>query len=123
MHRAALGDIELEYETVGCGEHVVLIHHGAGADWFAPLCDEPILTRRYCLVRYHRQGYAGSSPLAGELTFSREAETFRALMGHRRVTRAHIVGHSASGCMSLQIALDVPEIVHSVVRWSWFDGH
>jgi hypothetical protein len=32
MLRATLGDIELEYETVGSGEHVVLIHHGAGAD-------------------------------------------------------------------------------------------
>jgi pimeloyl-ACP methyl ester carboxylesterase len=115
MHRAALGDIELEYETVGSGEHVLLIHHGAGADWFAPLCDEPILIQRYCLVRYHRQGYAGSSPLTGELTFSREADTFRALMRHLGIRRAHIVGHSASGCMSLQIALDASDLVHSVV--------
>ena len=115
MHRAALGDIELEYETVGSGEYVVLIHHGAGADWFAPLCEDPILTQRYCLVRYHRQGYAASSPLTGELTFSREADTFRALMRYLGIGRAHIVGHSASGCMSLQVALDAPEIVHSVM--------
>lgn len=115
MHRAALGDVDLAYETVGSGEHVVLIHHGAGADWFAPLCDEPILTERYRLVRYHRQGYAASSPLAGQLTFSREADSFRALMRHLGIHRAHIVGHSASGCLSLQIALDAPELVHSVV--------
>lgn len=115
MHRAVLGDIELEYETVGSGEHVVLIHHGAGADWFAPLCDEPVLTERYCLVRYHRQGYAASSPLAGQLTFAREADSFRTLMRHLGIHRAHIVGHSASGCLCLQIALDAPEIVRSVV--------
>lgn len=115
MHRAALGDIELEYDTVGHGEHVVLIHHGAGADWFAPLFDESMLTQRHRLVRYHRQGYAGSSPLTGELTFSREAETFRALMRHLDIRRAHIVGHSASGCMCLQIALDASDLVHSVV--------
>jgi 3-oxoadipate enol-lactonase len=57
--------MELEYELTGRGEDVVLIHHGAGADWFAPLCDEPVLTGRYRLLRYHRAGYAGSSRLAG----------------------------------------------------------
>jgi pimeloyl-ACP methyl ester carboxylesterase len=114
-HRAVLGDVELEYESVGSGEPVVLIHHGAGADWFAPLCDEPILTERYRLVRYHREGYASSSPLAGQLTFSREADSFRALMRHLVIPRAHIVGHSASGCLCLQIAMEAPEIVHSIV--------
>jgi pimeloyl-ACP methyl ester carboxylesterase len=115
MHRAVLGDIELEYDRIGSGEHVVLIHHGAGPDWFAPLCDERALSERYCLVRYHRQGYAASSPTAGQLTFSREADSFRALMQDLGIHRAHIVGHSASGCLCLQIALDATEIVHSVV--------
>lgn len=114
MHRAALPDVELEYETQGSGEHVVLIHHGAGADWFAPLFDEPSLIDRYCLVRYHREGYAGSSRLAGQLTFEREAETFRALMRYLGIERAHVVGHSASGCIALQLGLDAPDIVHSI---------
>ena len=115
MRRATLADIELEYETVGTGEPVVLVHHGAGADWFAPLCDEPILTERYCLVRYHRQGYAGSSPLTARLTFAREAETFRSLMKHLGIEHAHVVGHSASGCIAMQFALDASAIVHSLV--------
>ena len=115
MLRATLQDMELEYELRGHGEHVVLIHHGAGADWFAPLCDEPVLTRRYCLLRYHRAGYAGSSRLAGALTFEREAASFEALMHHLGVERAHIVGHSASGCLCLQFALNAPDLVHSVV--------
>jgi hypothetical protein len=40
MLRAALGDVVLAYELRGSGDSVVLIHHGAGVDWFAPLCDE-----------------------------------------------------------------------------------
>ena len=115
MVLAALPDIELEYELAGNGEHIVLVHHGAGADWFAPLCEEPVLIGRHCLIRYHRAGYAGSGRLAGPLTFEREAVTFRALMGHLGIQRAHIVGHSASGCLCLQFALDAPDIVHSVV--------
>jgi hypothetical protein len=50
MHRAHLPDVELEYEMRGGGEDVVLIHHGAGADWFAPLLAEPSLVERYRLA-------------------------------------------------------------------------
>jgi pimeloyl-ACP methyl ester carboxylesterase len=114
MDRAALDGVELEYEIRGAGEPVVLVHHGAGADWFGPLLEEPALTRRYRLLRYHRAGYAGSSPLVAPLTFAREAAVFRALMLHLELDRVHVVGHSASGCIALQIALDVPDIVQSV---------
>jgi pimeloyl-ACP methyl ester carboxylesterase len=93
---------------------VVLIHHGAGADWFAPLLEERALTDRFCLVHYHRPGYAGSSPLAAPLTFEREAVTFRRFLRAIDVTQAHVVGHSASGCMALQFALDAPDIVRSL---------
>jgi pimeloyl-ACP methyl ester carboxylesterase len=114
IDRAALDGVELEYEVRGAGEPVVLVHHGAGADWFSPLLEEPALTGRYRLLRYHRAGYAGSSPLVPPLTFAREAAVFRALMRHLGLDRVHVVGHSASGCIVLQFALDVPDIVQSV---------
>lgn len=114
LDRAALGDVELEYEIRGAGEPVVLVHHGAGADWFKPLLEEPVLNRRYRLLRYHRAGYAGSSPLSAPLTFAREAANFRALLRHLGIERAHVVGHSASGCLALQMALEVPASVHSL---------
>jgi hypothetical protein len=61
MDRAAFGGIELEYEMRGAGEDVVFVHHGAGADWFNPLFEEPALAGRFRLLRYHRAGYAGSA--------------------------------------------------------------
>jgi pimeloyl-ACP methyl ester carboxylesterase len=114
MERAHLDGAELEYELRGDGDLVVFVHHGAGADWFQPLFSEPILTDRFRLLRYHRSGYAGSSTLVGELSFTREAATFRELMRHLGAARAHVVGHSASGCIALQMALDAPECVHSL---------
>jgi pimeloyl-ACP methyl ester carboxylesterase len=114
MHRAVLADVVLAYDLRGTGDSVVLIHHGAGLDWFAPLCGEPALASRFSLLRYHRAGYGRSSRLAGPLTFQQESNTFRALMRHLGIQRTHLVGHSASACICLQIALDVPEIVHSV---------
>jgi pimeloyl-ACP methyl ester carboxylesterase len=114
MDRAALDGIELEYEIRGAGEPVVLVHHGAGADWFSPLLEEPAIIGSFRLLRYHRAGYAGSSPLVAPLTFEREAAVFRALMRHLGLDRAHVLGHSASGCIALQFAMDVPDIVQSV---------
>jgi pimeloyl-ACP methyl ester carboxylesterase len=114
MKLATLGSVELEYDIVGSGEPVVFVHHGAGADWFAPLCREPSLTSRYRLVRYHRVGYAGSSPLVPPLTFAREARNFRDLMAYLDIERAHVVGHSASACIALQFALDAPRQTQSL---------
>jgi pimeloyl-ACP methyl ester carboxylesterase len=113
-NRAAVAGLELAYDTRGSGEHVVLVHHGAGAEWFAPLVEEPALCEHFCLVHYHRAGYASSSPLPGRLTFEQEAETFRGLMQVLGISRAHVVGHSASACIALQCALDAPDIVHSL---------
>jgi pimeloyl-ACP methyl ester carboxylesterase len=90
------------------------ITHGAGANWFAPLLDEPLLTGRFTLLHYHRAGYAGSSPLPGPLTFKQEAEIFRGLTRALGIARAHVVGHSASGCIAPQIAIDAADIVQSL---------
>lgn len=103
MDKATLDGVELEYEIRGAGEPVVLVHHGAGIDSFNPLLEEPALSG-YRLIRYHRAGYAGSSPPVAPLTFAQEAARFRALLRYLGIDRAHIVGHSASGCIALQIA-------------------
>jgi 3-oxoadipate enol-lactonase len=44
-----------------------------------------------------------------------EAARCRALMRHLGIGRAHVVGHSSSGNMALQLALDAPEAVRSLV--------
>lgn len=65
MNRAAVDGVELEYEILGAGETVVLVHAGVLPHWFKPLLKQPVLTTRYRLVSYHRAGYAGSSRMAG----------------------------------------------------------
>jgi pimeloyl-ACP methyl ester carboxylesterase len=114
MERAALEGIELEYEVWGAGEPVVLIHPGHFADWFAPLLDEPALTDHYCVLRYHRVGCAGSSHITGPVSLAQHAAHCRSLMRHLGSARAHVVGHSSSGNVALQLALDAPGAVHSL---------
>ncbi len=114
MKRAVLENIELEYEIVGAAEPVVLIHPGHFADWFTPLLGEPALTDHYRVVRYHRVGCAGSSHLAAPVSVAQSAAHCRSLMRHLGIERAHIVGHSSSGNVALQLALDAPDAVHSL---------
>ena len=105
MNRAAFGGIELEYEVRGAGEHVVLVHHGAGADWFNPLFEEPALAGRFRLLRYHRAGLCPQQPTGrGRSLFERRRPGSPRLMRHLGIGRAHLVGHSASACIALQIA-------------------
>jgi pimeloyl-ACP methyl ester carboxylesterase len=114
MERAVVDGISLEYAVAGEGEPVVCIHGSFVADTFRPLLAEPGLAGRYRLVRYRRRGYAGSSPAAEPISITGEAADARALLRHLGVARAHVVGHSYGGAVALQLALDRPELVHSL---------
>ena len=114
MKRAALDGVELEYEVYGDGEPVVLIHPGIFADWFDPLIREGALAGRHALLHYHRAGCAGSSHLTGPVSVADHATHSRLLMKHLGIARAHVVGHSSSGNVALQLALDAPECVQSL---------
>src|SRR5262249_2146971 len=109
MDRAALEDVELEYEVRGAGAPVVLIHPGHFADWFTPLLDEPALRDHYRMLWYHRVGCAGSSHIACAVSLAQHAAHCRSLMRHVGIERAHVVGHSSSGNVALQLALEAPE--------------
>jgi pimeloyl-ACP methyl ester carboxylesterase len=115
MKRAPVTGGELEYEIRGSGEPVLLIHGGFIAASYVPLMREPALAN-YRLIRYHRRGYAGSTEHRAGATFSiaEEAADALELLGHLRIERAHIVGHSYGGVIALQLAHDAPAVVQSL---------
>ena len=59
MQRAQVNGAELEYDVVGSGEPLLLIHGGLLADAFFPLLAEPRIASSYRVVSYHRRGFAG----------------------------------------------------------------
>jgi pimeloyl-ACP methyl ester carboxylesterase len=115
MPRALVDGAELEFELTGTGEPVLLIHGALIAEAYAPLCAEPALNSRYQLVRYHRRGYAGSSPIKAPFSIGQQAADCRALLKYLGIQRAHVVGHSSGGVIALRLALDAPEVVHSLI--------
>ena len=115
MQRARVNGAELEFEVMGTGEPVLLIHGAFIAEAYAPLCAEPAVNSRYRLVRYHRRGYAGSSTVRAPFSLAEQAADCRALLRHLGIGHAHVVGHSSGGVIALRLALDAPEVVHSLV--------
>jgi pimeloyl-ACP methyl ester carboxylesterase len=104
----------LEYEDSGTGEPVICIHGAFIADTFRPLQFERSMVDRYRLISYHRRGYVGSGPIGGTASLADEVHDCCALLAHLGVRLAHVIGHSFGGVVALQLALKVPQLVHTL---------
>lgn len=114
--RCAVNGGEVEYEDRGRGEPVLLIHGAHIAGSYLPMMREPALAG-HRLIRYHRRGFAGSTPAAGppDDYIKRAAADAVALLEHLDAQPAHVVGHSSGGLIALELGLDAPELVRSLV--------
>ncbi len=115
MEQLDVNGATMQYEVHGQGEPILLIHLSGLADGLAtPLLGQPELASRYQLIHYYRRGYGGSSRGSQPLTAGVEAADAAALLRHLGVKTAHVVGHSYGGSIALQLAVDAPELVHSL---------
>ena len=105
----------LEYEVCGEGEPVLLIHGSQVAGAFLPLMAEPVLADRFRLIRYHRRGFAGSARHTGPFGIEQQARDALRLAQELGLERVHVVGHSYGAVTALQLALEAPSAVHSLV--------
>lgn len=116
MEHAKVNGIELAYEVVGSGEAMLLIHGAHIADALEPLVTEPAL-EGFQHVRYHRRGLGGSTrpAVAGPTSVPEQAQDAVGLLDHVGVDRAHMVGHSFGGMIALELAVQHPARVASLV--------
>ncbi len=115
MEHLKVDDVVIEYEAHGEGEPVLLIHLSVLADGLAtPLLVQSELSARYRLIYYSRRGYMGSSLGSQPLSPAFEAGDAAALLRYLGVKTAHVVGHSLGGSIALQLAVDAPDLVHSL---------
>jgi pimeloyl-ACP methyl ester carboxylesterase len=114
LQKMTVNGAELEYEVSGSGDPVLLIHGTGVAATFAPTMTQPSMAK-YRLIRYHRRGFAGSSRAPVPFSMKDQAADAAALLKALDIQRAHIVGHSFGGAVALQLALDQPAMVRSLV--------
>jgi pimeloyl-ACP methyl ester carboxylesterase len=110
-------DAQIEYDEQGNGDLELLpIQGGLVCDAFQPLVSELTLTssNRFRIVNFHRRGYGGSSRATFPFSIEDQAKDCLAVMDNLDLKRTHIVGHSLSGLIALQLANDVPERISSL---------
>ena len=113
MQRISVGDTEIEYGERGQGEPVVLVHAGVFSDWFLPVSKSPAL-EGFRVIRVRRAGYGTEVP-PQHLTLGDHARHMAALAHHLGLSRLHWVGHSSSCQICLELSIDRPDLVQTLV--------
>jgi 2-hydroxy-6-oxonona-2,4-dienedioate hydrolase len=100
----------LYYESAGSGVPVVLSHAGFLDSRMFDGIWEP-LARKYRVIRYDMRGFGKSDPVTGPVC---RRDDLARLLDHLGITGAHMVGCSMGGEMSLDLALERPDLVRSI---------
>jgi 3-oxoadipate enol-lactonase len=84
----------------------------------------PALSRHYRVVRMDLRGHGGSEipPADRELTLERLVGDVAELMDHLDCNSAHLVGNSAGGYLTQQLAMNRPERVRSLMLFGSTPG-
>lgn len=115
-HAVTSDKVRLYFEEVGKGVPVLFIHEFAGdhRSWEPQLRE---FAKRYRCIVYAARGYPPSDVPSDPSVYSylhvmRDAV---AVLDHLKVDKAHLVGLSMGGYTALQVALNYPERVRSLL--------
>jgi len=108
--------VRLHYEEVGSGTPILFAHEFAGdhRSWEPQLRE---FGKRYRCVAYAARGYKPSDvPVdAGAYSYKHVMRDAVAVLDHLEIERAHLIGLSMGGYTVLQVALNYPDRVRSLV--------
>jgi len=112
---ADVNGLHLYYELHGEGSPLVLLHGGMlTIDLnFAGLI--PTLAQRHLVIGVEMQGHGRTADIDREITPAALAGDVVALLDHLGIDRAHVLGHSLGGAVTLELAVSHPTRVRSVV--------
>ncbi len=115
MAKANLKGIPVHYTQSGEGPDLILVH-GLAADlsfWYLRVVPRLAVGRRVTVYDLRGHGLSGM-PQAGYAPADL-AEELEALMDHLGIEQAHLGGHSFGGAVALQLALQAPRRVRSLL--------
>ena len=112
---ADVNGLHLYYELHGSGSPLVLLHGGLlTIDInFAGLI--PTLAQRHRVIAIELQGHGRTADIDREITPAASATDVVALLDHLGIDRAHVLGHSMGAAVALELAVNHPGRVRSVV--------
>jgi pimeloyl-ACP methyl ester carboxylesterase len=108
--------VKLYYEEVGSGAPIVFVHEFA-ADHRSWEMQMRHFGQRYRCITWSARGYPPSDVPEKPTSYSqaRAADDILAILDHLKLDKAHIVGLSMGGYTALQVALNHPGRVRSLV--------
>jgi alpha/beta superfamily hydrolase len=116
---------EIFYSVDGKGQPVVLIH-GAGAtgaiNWRLPKIVQ-MLSENYRVITMDVRGHGKSGKPDNGAVGVAAVEDLRRLLDHLKLDKAHLVGYSMGGMISLKMIAEHPERVQSAVigGMGWYE--
>lgn len=93
--------VEVEYELVGDGEPVALLHARPFVDWYGPLVER---LSGWTVLRSRRRVDPERASTDPPFAIADDAIAFERLVAHVGIDRPHVVGHSYGGLVALEIA-------------------
>ncbi|MCC7371837.1 MAG: alpha/beta hydrolase [Chloroflexi bacterium] len=115
MALAPINGVEIYYEEHGTGTPVLFIHEFAG-DYRSWAPQVQYFARRYRAIAYSARGYHPSSVPMDPAAYSEEqnVEDAYTLLRHLGIEKAHIVGLSMGGNVTVKLGLAHPEVCLSL---------
>jgi len=116
MPRAYINGVNLHYEVSGIGSSVVLCHGYTGShqDWMFQI---PVLSQNYQVVTMDHRGHGSSDAPSLDDAYSIPifANDVYDLLNYLGITKCCLVGHSMGGFIALQLTLEHPDLISSLV--------
>ena len=114
-HIVAAGAHRLKVLRLGAGSALpVIFVHGFGGDLKSWLFNQPVIADHRVAYALDLPGHGSSSATHGKGSVRVLSEAVIALMDAETISRAHLVGHSMGGAISLLLAFGNPARVASV---------
>jgi 3-oxoadipate enol-lactonase len=107
-------DIDINYKITGKGEPLLFIH-GLGAGMKSWQMQVPVFSEHYKVITFDLRGHGRSGKPLGVYDIKTFAADTAELMKSLGLCPAHVVGFSLGGMVGLQLSLDAPDMVKSLV--------
>jgi pimeloyl-ACP methyl ester carboxylesterase len=107
--------LHMYYEVTGEGTPLVLLHGGMMSidlSWASLI---PTLAQHYQVIGVEMQGHGRTNDIDREISPAAQASDVVGLLDHLGVDRAHVMGHSMGGAVTLELAISHPDRVRSIV--------
>jgi pimeloyl-ACP methyl ester carboxylesterase len=115
---APVNGLQMYYEIHGAGEPLVLLHGAFGAiDLWGPILTT--LAEHHQVIAVELQGHGHTADnIDRPLGYAQMADDVAALLDHLVIAQADIVGYSMGGTTGLQLAIQHPDLVRTLVAVS-----